>query len=74
LKRDGERGEVDLGVVRVCFACSTTSKAYLYNNQEIRNGIETLRKKQKGLPSPKQVKREMRDASKDVLIAAIQKN
>jgi cell division protein FtsB len=31
---------------------------------------ETLRKQQEGLPSPKQVKRETSDASKDVIIAA----
>lgn len=30
-------------------------------------------KTQEGLPSPKQVKREMSDSSKDVLIAAIRK-
>jgi predicted translin family RNA/ssDNA-binding protein len=31
---------------------------------------ETLRKQQDGLPSPKQVKREMTEASKDAVIAA----
>lgn len=46
------------------------SKAYLYKNQELRERIETLRKQQEGLPSHKQVKREMTDASKDVLIVA----
>ncbi len=46
------------------------SKAYLYGHPEIRERIETLRKQQAGLPSPKQVKREMTDASKDVVIAA----
>lgn len=50
---------------------SGVSKAYLYNNQETRNRIVTLRKQQEGLHSPKQVKHEMSDASKDVLIAAI---
>ena len=45
-------------------------KAYLYNNQELRERIETLRRQQEGLSSPKQVKREMSDASKDVLLAA----
>jgi hypothetical protein len=45
------------------------SKAYLYNHSDVRERIETLRKQQEGLPSPKQVKREMTDASKDVLIA-----
>ena len=49
---------------------SGVSKAYLYNHTYVRERIETLRKQQEGLPSPKQVKREMTDASKDVLIAA----
>lgn len=46
------------------------SKAYLYDHPEIRGRIESLRKQQAGLPSPKQVKREMTDASKDVVIAS----
>ena len=49
---------------------SGVSKAYLYNHSEIRERIETLRKQQEGIPSAKQVKREMTEASKDVLIAA----
>jgi hypothetical protein len=49
---------------------SGVSKAYLYNHTDIRGRIESLRRQQEGLPSPKQVKREMTDASKDVLIAA----
>ena len=49
---------------------SGVSKAYLYTHPEIRERIETLRKQQEGLPSPKQVKREMTDTSKDVVIAA----
>jgi hypothetical protein len=49
---------------------SGVSKAYLYTHPEIRERIETLRKQQEGLASPKQVKREMTDASKDVVIAA----
>jgi predicted Zn-dependent protease len=49
---------------------SRVSKAYLYTHPEIRERIETLRKQQEGLPSPKQVKREMTDASKDIVIAA----
>jgi len=46
------------------------SKAYLYKHQDIREHIEGLREQQENLPTPKQVKREMTDASKDVLIAA----
>ena len=49
---------------------SGVSKAYLYNNQGIRERIKTLRKQQQGLSSPKQDKKQMTDASKDVLIAA----
>lgn len=50
------------------------SKAYLYKHPEIRDRIDMLRKQQEGLPSPRQVKREMTDASKDVLIAAKNKH
>ena len=46
------------------------SKSYLYNNKEVRQRIETLRKQQEEVPSPRQVKREMTDASKDAVIAA----
>ncbi len=49
---------------------ASVSKAYLYTNQEIRQRIENLRKQQEGLPSARQVKREMTDASKDAVIAA----
>lgn len=49
---------------------SGVSKTYLYNNSDVRERIDTLRRQQEGLPSPKLVKREMSDASKDVLIAA----
>jgi hypothetical protein len=46
------------------------SKGYLYNNNKIRRRIENLRKQQQGLPSPKLVKWQMTDASKDMLLAA----
>lgn len=49
---------------------SGISKPYLYNHPEIRERIEMLRKQQEGLPSSVQQKREMTEASKDVLIAA----
>ncbi|MFZ5642672.1 MAG: DUF6262 family protein [Bacillota bacterium] len=45
------------------------AKSYLYANQDIRSRIETLRKQQEGV-SPKQVKREMTNSSKDVLLVA----
>lgn len=47
---------------------ANVSKKYLYDNHFDR--IDTLRRQQEGLPSPKQVKWEMTDASKDVLIAS----
>ncbi|PEA02509.1 DUF6262 family protein [Bacillus cereus] len=49
---------------------SGVSKAFLYNNQEIRNRIEGLRKQQDGVNSSQIIKRNMTDASKDYLIAA----
>ncbi|MED2006480.1 DUF6262 family protein [Brevibacillus laterosporus] len=52
---------------------SGVSKAFLYRNTELRDRIETLRKQQEGLPLIKQVKRNMNDASKDVIIASLWK-
>ena len=49
---------------------SGVTKTYLYNNQEIRDRIEILRKQQEGLSSPRHIKREMTDPNKDILIAA----
>lgn len=49
---------------------SGVTKTYLYNNHEIRDRIETLRKQQEGLSSPRHIKREMTDPNKDILIAA----
>jgi hypothetical protein len=49
---------------------SGVSKAYLYTHTDIRDRIDDLRKQQEELQSPKQLKREMTDASKDVVIAA----
>ena len=49
---------------------TNVSKSYLYNNKAVRQRLEGLREQQKGLPSPRQVKREMTDANKDVVIAA----
>ncbi len=46
------------------------SKSYLYTHQEIKDRIENLRKQQAAAPSPKHIKREMTDASKDIIIAA----
>jgi uncharacterized protein (DUF3084 family) len=62
-----QRGKINFNSVSME---SGVSKAYLYNHSEIRERIEALQKQQEGIPSTKQVKREMTEASKDVLIAA----
>ena len=46
------------------------TKAYLYKHLEFRERIEALREEQSGLTSPMQLKREMTNTSKDILIAA----
>lgn len=46
------------------------SKSYLYNHLDIRERINKLRERQQGLPSPKQVKHEITDTNKDILLAA----
>ena len=46
------------------------TKAYLYKHLEFRERIEALREEQSGLALPKQLKREMTNTSKDILIAA----
>ncbi|MFI8710691.1 DUF6262 family protein [Brevibacillus brevis] len=52
---------------------SGVSKGYLYKNSELRHRIETLRLQQEGLPSPRFVKRNTSESSKDVLIAILRK-
>lgn len=52
---------------------SGVSKPFLYKYSEIRSRIETLRKQQERLDSPNQVKRNMTDSSKDVLIESLRK-
>ncbi|MDA2412151.1 DUF6262 family protein [Bacillus cereus] len=49
---------------------SGVSKVFLYNNQDIRNRIEGLRKQLEEVDSPQTIKRNMTNASKDALIAA----
>lgn len=66
-----EKGRINFNSVSME---SGVSKAYLYNHSDVGDRIDTLRRQQEGLPSPKQVKREMTDASKDVLIAAKNKH
>ncbi len=52
---------------------SGVSKPFLYKYSEIRSRIETLRKQEENLETPKQVKRKMTDQSKDVIIASLRK-
>ncbi|KMK76534.1 hypothetical protein AB990_15290 [Alkalihalobacillus pseudalcaliphilus] len=44
------------------------SKATIYNNKDIRERIETLRKQQAQVPTAKQAKREMNENNKDALL------
>lgn len=52
---------------------SGVSKSFLYKYSDIRSRIETLRKQEDGLETPKQIKREMTGQSKDVIIASLRK-
>jgi hypothetical protein len=52
---------------------SGVSKSFLYKYSDIRDRIETLRKQQDGLETPKQVKRKMTEQSKDVIISSLRK-
>jgi phage-related minor tail protein len=54
-------------------AKSGVSKPFLYKYSEIRSRIETLRKQGEKLDSPNQVKRNMTEHSKDVIIASFRK-
>ncbi|WP_339146265.1 MULTISPECIES: DUF6262 family protein [unclassified Sutcliffiella] len=54
-------------------AKSGVSKPFLYKHSDIRSRIETLRKQEEKLDSPNQVKRNMTDHSKDVIIASLRK-
>jgi hypothetical protein len=49
------------------------AKATLYNHQELRERIESLRQQQGRAPTPKQIKRVMDDNNKDALIASLQR-
>lgn len=54
-------------------AKSGVSKPFLYKYSEIRSRIETLREQEEKLESPNQVKRNMTEHSKDVVIATLRK-
>lgn len=49
------------------------AKATLYNNQELRERIETLRQQQVHARTPKQIKREIDDNNKDAIIASLKR-
>ncbi|MFK9115973.1 DUF6262 family protein [Peribacillus frigoritolerans] len=49
------------------------AKATLYNNIELRERIETLRKQQVKAPTTKQIKREMNENNKDALIESLKR-
>lgn len=52
---------------------SGLTKATLYNNQVIRERIESLRLQQLSVPSPSQVKRQMDENNKDAIIASLKR-
>ncbi|MCR6846823.1 DUF6262 family protein [Bacillus sp. IBL03825] len=51
----------------------TIAKATLYNNQGFRKRIETLRQQQSQTPTSKQIKREMTDNNKDLIIESLKR-
>lgn len=54
-------------------ANAKVSKTYLYKNQDIKERIQHLRSQQEGTTNIKQVKRNVSDQSKDVIIASLRK-
>jgi CHAT domain-containing protein len=52
---------------------SGVSKSFIYNIEALRKRIEYLRSQQEGAESPREVKRSMKDESKDVIIGALKK-
>lgn len=52
---------------------SGVTKKTLYDNEDIRERIETLRHQQSQVPTPSQVKREMNDNNKDAIIASLKR-
>ena len=52
---------------------SGVTKKTLYDNEDIRERIETLRHQQSQVPTPSQVKREMDDNNKDAIIASLKR-
>ena len=52
---------------------SGVTKKTLYDNNDIRERIETLRYQQSQVPTPSQIKREMDDNNKDAIIASLKR-
>ncbi|WIG41164.1 DUF6262 family protein [Bacillus toyonensis] len=49
------------------------AKATLYNNQKLRDRIESLRQQRAQTPTKKQIKREMSDSNKDIIIESLKR-
>ncbi|PFM00538.1 transposase [Bacillus cereus] len=49
------------------------AKATLYNNQKLRDRIESLRQQQAHIPTPRQMKREIDENNKDAVIASLKR-
>jgi predicted nuclease with TOPRIM domain len=49
------------------------SKATLYNNQELRQRIEALRRQEAQAPTQKQIQREINDNNKDAIIESLKR-
>lgn len=52
---------------------SGVSKASLYNHEDIRQRIDSLRQQQSKAHTPKQLKREMSDGNKDAIIETLKR-
>ncbi|QWG94740.1 DUF6262 family protein [Bacillus toyonensis] len=49
------------------------AKATLYNNQKLRNQIESLRQQQAQVPTLKQIKRKINESNKDAIIESLKR-
>jgi hypothetical protein len=52
---------------------SGITKATLYNNQDIKERIESLRLQQSEVPTPSQIKRQMDENNRDAIIASLKR-
>jgi hypothetical protein len=63
-----QNGRINFNIVATT---AGVSKSYLYNHTDFRERIETLRKQQMLVKSPKGIKRNMSDESKDALMEVL---